>query len=396
MQSFKQDKTIFIKYRGVIGKMKKNREDKEEDIIFEFIRDLDLSDARVKKRLLMECSRQELFQTWVGKKFIQRLLTENEKEVIEGKDSKWKRYRTQAAIVGSLLTVILGGIYVTIHFMDVNIGEASAMAVLLPYHPLAQFPWNNDSNHKELNAVHLGDNFGMSHMMEDDLLNNQTGLMLEFEEAFTKYRVEKEFSGDIKYISDTYMIYESMDRKIEQEELDELSYEQLHLALYEIYARHGRRFYDVNLQSYFNEKSWYVPLSEEVRFTEDVFNEHERYNIVAIKETMDRYEEEHKTVVYDYDSVTIENMRHCLQEIYSIQKNYLYCFTITQYYNTDQDFKQCFETQKECLKEALQYSLLDANIDQAEDETIRAMFMNLQEAGYLIDGEYVRNNMGAI
>lgn len=44
-----------------------------------------------------------------------------------------------------------------------------------------------------------------------------------------------------------------------------------------IYARHGRRFKDANLRSYFNSQSWYYPTRNEVPAKE--FNKYENYNI---------------------------------------------------------------------------------------------------------------------
>lgn len=396
----------FDKIQGRIRvKMKKSREDQEEDIISEFIKDLDLSDARVKKRLFMECSRQELFQTAVGKKFMQNLLPEKMKvELLEEKKkySGWKQHGKKVAVIGSLCTVLFGGILVTFHIMEFKMGKANAMSGVVSDYELDQMRGGEDfGDEKNSETEDLGeDNFEetikRSNAMENDVLTGQTEYTLKFEEIFAKTKEEKELSGKTTYFSDTYMVQESKNDRIKEEDLNQLSYEQLYIGLYEIYARHGRRFYDVNLQAYFNEKSWYVPIAEDVRFTEDVLNEYERSNIIAIKETMDRYEEENKVTVYDYSSITIDEMRNCLEDIYKIQKNYLYCFTITKYYDGRQDFEQCFQSQKENLSKVLKVDLLNESIDQADDAKIRAMFMNLQEAGYLMDGELVLNNMGAL
>ena len=401
-----KDGDDFDKIQGRIRvKMKKSREDQEEDVISEFIKDLDLSDASVKKRLFMECSRQELFETSVGKKFMQSLLPEKRMEELpeeKKKYSGWKQQRKKVAVIGSLCTVLLGGILVTIHIMELKMGKASAMSGLVSDHELDKmqgsqsFGNEESSGTEDLAEANFGEPVEPSNAVEDDVLTGQTELMLKFEEIFAKAKVEKELSGETTDFSDTYMIQESKNNRIKEEDLNQLSYEQLYIGLYEIYARHGRRFYDVNLQAYFNEKSWYVPISEDVRFTEDVLNEYERSNIIAIKEMMDRYEEENKVAVYDYSSITIDEMRNCLENIYKIQKNYLYGFTITKYYDGRQEFEQCFQSQKENLSKVLKVNLLNESIDQADDDKIRAMFMNLQEAGYLMDGEFVLNNMGAL
>ena len=47
-----------------------------------------------------------------------------------------------------------------------------------------------------------------------------------------------------------------------------------------IYARHGRRFQDSQLRSYFNSQSWYRPTRNEVPARE--FNKYENYNITFL------------------------------------------------------------------------------------------------------------------
>lgn len=53
----------------------------------------------------------------------------------------------------------------------------------------------------------------------------------------------------------------------------------IRLAKNEIYARHGRKFTDEELQKYFNAKSWYYGIIEPEDFDESVFNKIEKYNI---------------------------------------------------------------------------------------------------------------------
>ncbi len=47
-----------------------------------------------------------------------------------------------------------------------------------------------------------------------------------------------------------------------------------------IYARHGRRFQDSQLRSYFNSQSWYRPTRNEIPARE--FNKYENYNITFL------------------------------------------------------------------------------------------------------------------
>ena len=54
------------------------------------------------------------------------------------------------------------------------------------------------------------------------------------------------------------------------------------LARNEIYARHGRKFIDTQIQAYFNSKSWYHGTVEAADFDASVLSSIERTNISFI------------------------------------------------------------------------------------------------------------------
>lgn len=62
-----------------------------------------------------------------------------------------------------------------------------------------------------------------------------------------------------------------------------LSKEELRLARNEIFARHGRKFDDAQLQSYFESKSWYNGTIDPDDFSESMLSEIEKKNIELIK-----------------------------------------------------------------------------------------------------------------
>ncbi len=83
-----------------------------------------------------------------------------------------------------------------------------------------------------------------------------------------------------------YILPDSSQKKVTQEQLAGLTSEQLSRARNEIYARHGRRFKTPELQQYFDSKEWYVPQysPEEFDKIEDsVLSEVEKYNLDQIK-----------------------------------------------------------------------------------------------------------------
>jgi hypothetical protein len=61
-------------------------------------------------------------------------------------------------------------------------------------------------------------------------------------------------------------------------DISHLTKHELYLALYEIYARHGRMFSDSTVQNYFDNCSWYTPTIIQDDFDESILNEYERAN----------------------------------------------------------------------------------------------------------------------
>ncbi len=83
----------------------------------------------------------------------------------------------------------------------------------------------------------------------------------------------------------TYLIPDSDSRYLDRAiDLSGFSQYELRLARNEIYARHGRKFNDPSLQSYFNGKGWYVPTTEADQFSESCLNAYEKANLVLIKD----------------------------------------------------------------------------------------------------------------
>lgn len=78
---------------------------------------------------------------------------------------------------------------------------------------------------------------------------------------------------------DDYIFPDSDTKKLTKKMAARLSKSSVRLAINEIYARHGRRFDDKNLQKYFNEKDWYIGTIDAKDFNESVFNKIEKYNI---------------------------------------------------------------------------------------------------------------------
>lgn len=76
-----------------------------------------------------------------------------------------------------------------------------------------------------------------------------------------------------------YILPESDTRYVEQDEIDQLTKNEVRLAINEIYAKHGRIFENSELREYFESKDWYDGTIEPEDFDEDVLNQYEKANV---------------------------------------------------------------------------------------------------------------------
>ncbi len=75
-----------------------------------------------------------------------------------------------------------------------------------------------------------------------------------------------------------YILPESNSRYLTEADITGFDADTCRKARNEIFARHGRKFKDAGLQSYFDSKSWYTPTTDADSFSESVFNEYEKAN----------------------------------------------------------------------------------------------------------------------
>ena len=74
-------------------------------------------------------------------------------------------------------------------------------------------------------------------------------------------------------------IPESSQRALTDADVAGMNYDDMQMAINEIYARHGRKFDDPNIQAYFNSQSWYQGFVEPNEFSDSVFSSIESQNI---------------------------------------------------------------------------------------------------------------------
>lgn len=84
-------------------------------------------------------------------------------------------------------------------------------------------------------------------------------------------------------LSEDYIIPNSSSRLLSEEDIEDLTLQELNYAKNEIYARHGRKFDSKELQDYFNSKSWYEGTIAPADFSDDMLSKIERDNVKLIK-----------------------------------------------------------------------------------------------------------------
>ncbi len=105
------------------------------------------------------------------------------------------------------------------------------------------------------------------------------------ENEYTKDLADPLFAYTITDVegADGYILPDSDSRYYTEDELKDLSQEDLRYARNEIYARHGYIFKSEDLWSYFWKRSWYEGTVDSEDFDDSVFNEYEEANLRTIE-----------------------------------------------------------------------------------------------------------------
>ena len=121
--------------------------------------------------------------------------------------------------------------------------------------------------------------------VKDSLWDKESLRMKPYEDKFkTSYGAAIK-SGELHVFTATaadgskaYVISGSDSELISRDSLKNMSDEDLRLAINEIYARHGRKFDDEELQNYFNSKDWYEGKIDASDFKESELSDIEMAN----------------------------------------------------------------------------------------------------------------------
>lgn len=144
-----------------------------------------------------------------------------------------------------------------------------------------------DENTLEIYGVQIvwdGDAFTLKEGTDAAIFGTQAGANHDYEHGAGVYvRSDKpqEDDGETGYYTNTpdYILPDSSTRVIDSSEIGDFSIKDMQMAINEIYARHGRKFQDQDIQAYFDTKGWYSGTVDPDVFDEDVLSEVEQENI---------------------------------------------------------------------------------------------------------------------
>lgn len=105
------------------------------------------------------------------------------------------------------------------------------------------------------------------------------------ESVFNEYE-EKNIATLQKSFESGYFLDGSDSRYLTEEEIKNLTKDELQLGINEIYARRGRKFSVEKYKDYFSAKTWYNGTVDPEKFDERVFNQYEQENIRKLTEAM--------------------------------------------------------------------------------------------------------------
>lgn len=120
------------------------------------------------------------------------------------------------------------------------------------------------------------------YLTPDDIFDEDgNNLVTAFEKSKAeKAEDKKEKTADA---SSEYIIPDSDTRLLTMDDIKSLSLQQVNYAKNEIYARKGRQFQSVELQNYFNSKSWYKGTIAPSAFSESLLSDVEKKNVELLK-----------------------------------------------------------------------------------------------------------------
>lgn len=153
-------------------------------------------------------------------------------------------------------------------------GGGAAYVLILPTD--VQYAENNEAAQKEYTA------------MASEIDQIAAGIQILVTGDGPKQTEAIEIQGQTETQADDseYILPESSERALTDADVQGMSYDDLQMAINEIYARHGRIFGTESVQNYFEGKSWYKGTTDADHFSDSVFSSVENQNIQFLLKKM--------------------------------------------------------------------------------------------------------------
>ena len=183
---------------------------------------------------------------------------------------------------GTLFTI---GKYTDMSYQDLpsyrvlGMGGGAAYVLMLPTD--VQYAQNNEAAQKEYTAMASEINqiaAGIQILVTGDGPQTEA---IQIQEQ-TQAQAQAQAQAD----SSEYILPESSERALTDADVQGMSYDDLQMAINEIYARHGRIFGTESIQQYFEGKSWYQGTTDADHFSDSVFSSVENQNIQFLLKKM--------------------------------------------------------------------------------------------------------------
>lgn len=204
------------------------------------------------------------------------------KHTIELANAREKMKRERMALIGVILMIILGIMW----FFVSNTQKQNTNYDLGSYKSDSTISetYDETSNKPKIFKRTILKNDVTLHDDKDETDEESSSDENTYEDKTDNYwdNYQEENSIDLGY--GVYIIADSDTRRITNEDLKRLSKEECRLARNEIYARHGRRFHDSQLQEYFDAQSWYEGTRDADTFSERELSQIEKDNVKKISQ----------------------------------------------------------------------------------------------------------------
>ena len=202
---------------------------------------------------------------------------------ITQQDNFYIFYQQSSKALGYNGTLFTIGKYTDMSYQDLpsyrvlGMGGGAAYVLMLPTD--VQYAQNNEAAQKEYTAMASEINqiaAGIQILVTGD------GPQTEAIQIQEQTQAQAQAQAD----SSEYILPESSECALTDADVQGMSYDDLQMAINEIYARHGRIFGTESIQQYFEGKSWYQGTTDADHFSDSVFSSVENQNIQFLLKKM--------------------------------------------------------------------------------------------------------------